>query len=113
MARYVELPIETESFEYNGETYDCSLAIERDIKQIIQEAETSHKESFDKDYNRASLSPNKIRVYLDENGNPLFGMVMYLIDYKSGNSQRWACGNYCPFWANLLSPFPYQGSICW
>lgn len=113
MARYLEFPIENGSFEHKGETYDCRFAIECDIKQIIQEAEISHKDSFDKIYKRESLSPNKVRVYLDNDGSLMFGMVLYLIDYRYDNAQRWACGNYYPFWANLLSPFPYQGSICW
>lgn len=113
MEHYIELPIKDNSFEYKGKTYDCSLAIKRDIKQIIQEAEISHKESFDKTYKRESLAPDKVRVYLEDNGNLIFGMVLYLIDYRYDKAQRWACGNYYPIWQNLLCTHPYQGSICW
>lgn len=113
MERYIEIPIKDKSFEYKGKTYDCSFAIKRDTKQIIQEAEISHKDSFDKTYKRESLSPNKVRIYFDEDRALAFGMVLYLIDYKFDNGQRWACGNYYPIWGKLLCPHPYQGSICW
>lgn len=109
----IEYPITNNSFELNGKTYDCSIAIKRDIKLIIQEAETSHKKSFDETYKRDTLSPNKIRVFFDELGNPVFGIIIYLIDYKSGTWQRHACGDYYPFCGSLLCPHPYQGSICW
>ena len=42
-----EYPITGDCFEYDGKMYDCSYAIKRDTKLIIQEAETSHKDSFD------------------------------------------------------------------
>ena len=100
-------------FEYDGKTYDCTLAIKRDIKMILQEAETSHKDSLDELYDRQSLKANKIHIFLDEKGIPVFGMVIYLIEYKDGSWKRYACGGYYPFWKNLLTPHPYQESICW
>ena len=100
-------------FEFNGKTYDCTCAIERDIKMIVQEAETSHKDSFDKTYDIQSLAPNKVHIFLDEKGNPVFGMVIYLIEYKDKSCKRYACGGYYPFWDKKLFPHPYQESICW
>lgn len=108
-----EYPIIGNCFEYDSKTYDCSCAIERDIEMILQEAETSHKDSFDKLYNRNSLKANKVRIFLDEKNNPVFGMVIYLIEYKNGSCKREACGGYYPFWENSLFPHPYQESICW
>ncbi len=112
-----EYPIIEGCFEYNGKTYDCRPAIERDIQLIIQEAETSHKESFDKLYDRQSLKPNKVRIYLDEKDNPIFGIVIYLIAYKDGNGERYACGGYYPFititFDTILLPHYFQTSICW
>jgi hypothetical protein len=79
-------------FEYDGKNYDCSYAIERDIKMILSEADESHKDSFDKLYDRQSLKADKVSIFLDEENKPVFGMVIYLINYKNENSQRFACG---------------------
>ena len=111
--KYEDYPIINDYFEYDEKNYDCSLAIKRDIKMILQEAETSHKDSFDKLYNRDSLKPNKVRIFLDEKDNPVFGMVIYLIEYKDGSCKRESCGGYYPFWEKLLLPHPYQESVCW
>lgn len=108
-----ECPIINEHFEFDGEIYECNYAIERDIKMIVQEAETSHKDSFDKIYDRQSLAPNKVHIFLDEKGNPVFGMVIYLIEYKDKSCKRYACGGYYMFFENNLWPHPYQESICW
>lgn len=109
----IETPIIGNCFEYDGKTYDCSYAIKRDIKMILQEAETSHKDSFDERYNRDSLKADKVRIYLGKEDKPIFGMVIYLIEYKNESWERYACGGYYPFWENSLFPHPYQESICW
>lgn len=99
-------------FEYDGKIYDCSYAIKRDIKLIIQEAETSHKDSFDEFYDRKSLKADRVRLFF-EDGQLLYGMVIYYIKYKGNNVRRCACGNYYPFWEGKLMPHLYQASICW
>ena len=100
-------------FEYDEKTYDCSYAIKRDTKLIIQEAETSHKDLFDKLYDRETLKPKEIRLFTDEEGKPIYGMVLYTIYNKVGNYERFACGGYYPFLDNKLFPHLYQESICW
>ena len=99
-------------FEYDGKTYDCSYAIKRDVKLIIQEAETSHKDSFDELYDRKSLKADKVRLFF-ENGQLSYGMVLYTIHNKVHNYERGACGGYYTFLDNKLLPHPYQESICW
>ena len=108
-----EYSIKNNGFDYLGNHYDCQFAIKRDIKLIIQEAETSHKDTFDKLYDRNTLRPNKIRIFVDEDDVPIYGMIIYLIDYREENDSRCACGGYHPFWDNKLFPHPYQESICW
>ena len=109
-----EYPIKDNGFEYLGKHYNCQFAIKRDIKMILQEAETSHKDDFDKLYDRNTLRPDKIRIFVDENDTPVYGIIIYLIDYKNGIS-RCACGGYYPFEfdRSSLMPHPYQESICW
>jgi hypothetical protein len=111
----IEYPIKNNGFEHLDKYYDCYRAIERDIKMIIQEAETSHKNNFDEFYDRNTLRPRTIRLYVDENNIPIYGMIIYVIDYKEGNSSRCACGGYYPFEFDnsILLPHPYQESICW
>jgi hypothetical protein len=111
--KHEDYPIIGNNFEYNDKTYDCSHAIKRDIKMILQEAEESHKDSFDTLYDRHSLRADKVRIFLDEKDNPIFGMVIYLIKYKDGSWERCACGGYYPFYVDKLVPHPYQESICW
>jgi hypothetical protein len=110
-----EYSIKDNGFEYLGNHYDCHYAIERDIKMILQEAETSHKDDFDEFYDRNTLRPHKICLYVDENNIPIYGMIIYCIDYKEGNISRDACGGYYPFEFDnsMLLPHPYQESICW
>jgi hypothetical protein len=110
-----EYPIKNNGFEYLGKHYNCHRAIERDIKMILQEAEISHKDNFDEFYDRNTLRPDKIRLYVDGNNIPIFGMIIYLIDYKEENYSRSACGGYYPFefGYSCLTPHPYQESICW
>lgn len=107
-------PIKDNGFEYLGKHYDCEHAIKRDIKMILQEAETSHEDTFDRLYDRNTLRPDKIHVFVDENGTPIYGMIVYIVNYKEGGG-RYACGGYYPFEFNnsLLMPHTFQESICW
>lgn len=110
-----EYPIKDNVFEYSGNHYDCQFAIKRDMKMILQEAETSHKDTFDELYDRNTLRADEIHLYVNEDNVPIYGMIIYLIDYKDGNGSRYACGGYYPFefGYSCLSPHPYQESICW
>jgi len=108
-----EYPIKDNGFEYLGEHYDCQFAIKRDVKMILQEAEISHKDTFDELYDKSTLRPDKIRIFVDEDNIPIYGIIIYLIDYKERNNSRCACGGYYPFWDDKLFPHPYQESICW
>ncbi len=108
-----EYPVKDNGFEYLGNHYDCQFAIKRDMKMIIQEAETSHKDNFDKFYDRDTLIPDRIRLFFDENKLPIFGIVIYKLHQKKDNYWRSACGGYYPFWNDKLFPHPYQESICW
>lgn len=110
-----EYPIKDNGFEYLGNHYDCQSAIKRDIKMILQEAETSHKDTFDILYDKNTLRADKIRIFVDEDNVPIYGMIIYLIDYKEGNNSRCACGGYYKFEFNnsVLFPHLYQESICW
>lgn len=114
--KYEDYNVENNHFEYLDKQYDCSFAIERDIKLIIQEAEISHKDVFDELYSRDSLTPQKVRLFLDDREEPIYGMIIYTIDYKNQNVKRTACGNYYPIYILsklALMPHPFQGSICW
>lgn len=110
-----EYPIKDNGFEYLGKRYDCQFAIKRDVKMILQEAETSHKDTFDKLYDRSTLRPDKIRIFVDSDNVPVCGIIIYLIDNRDGNNSRWACGGYYRFEFDnsVLLPHPYQESICW
>ena len=109
-----EYPIKDNGFEYLGKYYDCHYAIKRDMRMIIQEAETSHKDTFDELYDRNTLRADRIRIYVDENNTPIYGIIIYLINYKNGGG-RYACGSYYPFELDnsKLLPHPYQENICW
>ena len=85
-----EYPINGDGFEYLGKHYDCELAIKRDIKMILQEAEISHKDTFDELYDRNTLRADKIRIFVDGDDVPIYGMIIYLIDYKEQNNSRCA-----------------------
>ena len=110
-----EYPIKDNGFEYLGKHYDCQFAIKRDIKMILQEAETSHKDTFDELYDRNTLRANKIRIFVDVDNIPIYGMIIYLINYREQNNSRYACGGYYRFVFDnsVLLPHPYQESICW
>ena len=110
----IEYPIKDNGFEHLGNHYDCQFAIERDVKMILQEAETSHKDTFDKLYDRDTLRADKIRIFIDKDNAPIYGMIIYLIDYREENNSRYACGGYYGFaFDSLFLPHPYQESICW
>jgi len=108
-----EYPIVNNRFDYNGKTYDCKFAIRRDKELILQEAEISHKDSFDDSYDRETLNPQNVRVFVDNKGNPIFGMILYTIRNKVWNYNRVACGDYYQIHKDRLIPHPYQASICW
>ena len=109
-----EYPIKDNGFEYLGNHCDCQFAIKRDIKMILQEAEISHKDALDILYDKSTLRPDKIRLFVDRDNVPIYGIIIYLIDYKDVGG-RYACGSYYPFEFNssVLLPHPYQESICW
>ena len=110
-----EYPIKDNGFEYLGKYYDCQFAIKRDVKMILQEAEASHRDTFDELYDRNTLRADKIRIFVDGDNIPIYGMIIYLIDYKDGNGSRYACGGYYNFEFDnsIFLPHIYQESICW
>ena len=108
-----ECSIKNNGFDYLGKHYNCYFAIKRDIKMILQEAETSHKDTFDKLYDRNTLRPDKIRIFVNEDDVPIYSIIIYLIDYKEKNNSRYACGGYYIFDNSTLLPHLYQESICW
>lgn len=106
--------ISNNHFEYFGKKYNCQYAIERDTKLILQEAEQSHKDTFEELYDKESLKPYTIKLYINEDNNPIYGMIIYTINYKNSNNTRLACGDYYPISDFLeLEPHPFQGQICW
>ena len=112
----IEVKIKDYSFEYANRQYDCNMAILRDKRQIIREAELKHKGVFD-DYDKYSLQPNNVRLFLDNNNNPMFGIIIYTIWNTKDKYGRTACGDYYPVNSGLLRPMLlphlYQASICW
>lgn len=111
--KYVEIPMNGDTFDYKGVKYRCSSAISKDKALILQEAESSHKDIFDKEYVKDSLRPSEIRLFIDNNDLPTFGMVIYTINYKDRIGCRYACGNYYQFDEEKLTPHLFQASICW
>lgn len=111
--KFVEMPMSSDTFEYKGVRYGCSSAINKDKELILQEAESSHKDTFDEIYIRDSLRPSKIRLFVDDKDLPRFAMIIYIIDYKNGSCGRYACGNYYPLYEENLMPHFFQASICW
>lgn len=108
-----EQPMEGNFFQYDGNDYDCKRAVRKDTECIIREAERSHKEAFHRLYKTDSIKPEKVRLYVDENENIMFAMIIYTIDYKIGSLSRTCCGNYYPVENKTLCPHLFQGSICW
>lgn len=117
----IDIKINSNEFEYNGAKYDAERAIEKDKKLIIAEAMDSHKEVFEKEYDKDSITQDYVRLYLDEKNEIIYAMIIYLIKYKEKSEYftgRYACGNYYPIYKvstgkNFLKPHPYQTSICW
>ena len=93
----------------------------KDKEFIIAEAMKSHKETFENEYDKNSLKPKFVRLFLDEQNEISYAMVIYIIKYKNETKYfngRYACGNYYPILKssagkNFLEPHPYQASICW
>lgn len=110
----IEVKIKDYSFEYAGKQYDCNMAILCDKEQIIREAKISHEDILN-EYDIYSLDASKIRLFLDGNSNPMFGIIIYTIWNTKDKYRRTACGNYYPVNSELsmLLPHPYQASICW
>ena len=79
------------------------------------EAETSHKNNFNEFYDRNTLRPDKIRIFVDKDNVPIYEIIIYLIYYRDGNNSRYACGGYYRFEFDnsMLLPHPYQESIRW
>jgi hypothetical protein len=118
MLKYEDVKLDSDLLEYNGVTYDLERAVKNDIEQIIGEAEKSHGAEFKRLYDKESIRPDRVHVFIDKDGEPAFGLVTYVIKYKEGDNGRYACGNYYPFYKasldkNFLMPHPYQASICW
>lgn len=111
----IEYPIKDNGFEHLGNHYYCQYAIRRDVKMILQEAKKSHKDTFDILYDKSTLRPHKIRIFVGEDNIPIYGIIIYLIDYKEGNNSRCACGGYYRFEFDnsVFLPHPFQESICW
>lgn len=120
----VEINITGTEFEFNGIKYDAEFAINKDKRLIIAEAMESHKETFEKEYDKDSLKPTFVRLFLDKQNEISYAMVIYIINYKNETkfinviNGRYACGNYYPIYnsdtgKNFLEPHPYQASICW
>lgn len=121
MYKKIDIVTDTEIIEYNGRKYDCKFAVKRDKELIIQEAELSHKEDFERLYDKESLSIDSARFYVDSDDKPIIIMLIYVIKYKEGKSGRYACGDYYPIidvitnkeCDVIVHPHPFQASICW
>lgn len=110
-----EIVTKDDEFEYMGIRYDISLVVKRDKELIYQEADRTHSGVLDDLYIRESLSPSRVKLYVDQNSTILYIMVVYLISYKDGKCQRMACGDYYPIGIGgyKVYPHPYQARICW
>lgn len=106
------IKIENDGFVYNDVQYECARAIKRDKKIILQQA-ASYKKEFDEMYDKNTLRADSVRLTFNEKNEPIFGMVLYIINYKEGRHGRYACGEYYPISSKALEPNIYQGSICW
>lgn len=113
--KHEEIEVVNSAFSYQGKHYNCGHLIERDMKTILNEADNSHRGIFDLIYDRNSLEPIKCRVYLNDQDEIMFIMLIYHVKYREGKGARSACGDYYPVFGDSsnLYPHPYQGSICW
>lgn len=119
----IEITINGTEFEFNGVKYNAEYAINKDKRLIIAEAMDSHKEVFEKEYDKDSLTQDSVRLFLNEKNDTVYAMIIYLIKYKDSGkgvlvNGRYACGNYYPIHKfssgkSFLNPHPYQSSICW
>ena len=119
----IEITINGTEFEFNGVKYNAEYAINKDKRLIIAEAMDSHKEVFEKEYDKDSLTQDSVRLFLGGNNEIIYAMIIYIIKYKNKDygvlsNGRYACGNYYPIYKsstgkNFLEPHPYQASICW
>lgn len=107
-------------FTYNDEFYDCKLLIAFEKKQILIEAEHSHKDEIENRYDKDSLKPKRVKLYLDDNDKIMYLMVVYEILYKDHSNGRYACGayqvskNFFRFEGKTIVAYHnYQDSICW
>lgn len=111
----VEVSIEGNKFEYNGNLYDIEFAIKKDIENITMEARAKHPDSFEI-YDFDKLKPNFIRLSVFK-GEIVYGIIIYTIPYKDGTMLREACGTYilpyCFEGKNVMMSHLYQGRICW
>lgn len=112
MEKNCEIKIENDGFVYNNVQYKCARAIKRDKEIILQQA-VSYKKEFDELYDKNTLRADSVRLFFNEKKEPIFGMVLYIINYRKGRHGRYACGEYYPIFMKALEPDIYQGSICW
>lgn len=108
-----ESTIKDNYFVYNLMKFDCTRAIKKDIECIVRQAEATNKEEFHELYKTDSIKPEKVKLFVDDNDNIVYTLILYTIEYKDGNLTRCACGNYYPVKRNTLFPHSFQGSICW
>ena len=111
---------ESTGFIYNGDFYDCKLLTAFEKLQILTEAEYSHKDEIDNMYDKDSLKPQRVKLYLDSNDEIMHLMVVYEILYKDHSNGRYACGayqvskNFFQFEGKTVVGYHhYQDSICW
>ena len=107
-------------FIYNGDFYNCEYLVAFEKLQILTEAEYSHKDEIDNMYDKDSLKPLRVKLYLDDNDKIMYLMVVYEILYKNHSSGRYACGAYqvskniFQFEGKTVVGYHnYQDSICW
>lgn len=107
-------------FIYSGDFYNCEYLVAFEKLQILTEAEYSHKDEIDNMYDKDSLKPVRVKLYLDDNDKIMYLMVVYEILYKDHSSGRYACGayqvskNFFQFEGKTVVGYHnYQDSICW
>lgn len=107
-------------FTYNGEFYDCEYLVAFEKLQILTEAEHSHKDEIDNMYDKDSLKPLRVKLYLNDNDMIMHLMIVYEILYKDHSGGRYACGAYQVLknffkveGKTIVGYHSYQDSICW
>lgn len=111
---------ECTGFTHNREFYDCKYLFAFEKQQILTEAEHSHKDEIENMYDKDSLKPVRVKLYLDNNNKIMYLMVVYEILYKDHSGGRFACGAYQiskNFFRSadktIVGYHMYQDSICW